>query len=100
MSVISNIECPSCGFKEAVSDDHELSLENIGLLVCERCGTRAIYGKPQPRVVVEPFVDDSGVKWARVRFQDAQTRADLQVHDIDPKLAAAIAQNLLSVVLA
>jgi len=98
----SHITCPACGHADDVAN--ETGLEAVEFLAqnvfqCSECNARLAYGKPAPRVVIEPFTDDRGRQFIRHRFQDPVTKADLYTADLDPKYAAMLATNVLSVVL-
>ena len=105
MPVKSEIQCPRCGHVETVEGSTILTLADIGLFVCTRtpgtddggCGCRVVHGKVEPRVVVEPYVDEHGVSWLRRRIQDGVTARDLFVFDLDGQHAAREAVNILSV---
>jgi hypothetical protein len=95
----NSVTCPSCGVEETPDDERPLPpLHEIGEFRCEACGSRFIYGKLVPRIVVEP-VDERGVRWTRIRFQDPKTKEDVHVVDIDQKLAVLFAKNVLSITL-
>ncbi len=91
------IACPACSHEEDHEAESVLTLNGIGLFVCDQCGFRSVYGVHQPRVVVEPFTDAKGMRWLRRRFQDPITRADRFVVDMDPNYAAREAVNILSI---
>lgn len=91
------VACPSCSHEEECEAERVLTLNGIGLFVCDQCGLRSVYGVLQLRVVVEPFTDAHGMTWLRRRFQDPLTRQDRHVIDIDPQHAAREAVNILSI---
>jgi hypothetical protein len=96
------IKCPTCGLEEAFADDGERPppLHEVGEFRCDGCGARYVYGQLTPCVVVEPHRNEAtGFMWTRIRFQDPATRADVHVADLDPKLAASLAKNILSLVI-
>lgn len=93
--------CPCCEAEERVpvpTDEpaRVLDLAEVGLFSCNRCGARVVHGVVMPRVVVEPFRDARGFVWVRYRFQDPKTKADVHVVDLDPKFAAQVSTNALS----
>lgn len=69
-----------------------------GVFRCDECGARMAYGRLTMREVVEPYVDDTGRRWVRRRFQDPKTREDLFVLDVDRERAIDCARELLSLV--
>lgn len=95
----SSIACPSCAHAEEIEAAAPVTIDDVGLFVCNACNTRVVHGKTLQRVVIEPFVDERGHKWVRRRFQDPKTKEDLHVVDIDPLLAAGEAKSLLSLVI-
>lgn len=68
------------------------------ILVCGECNARVSFGRLMPRVVVEPNVSDHR-RWLRLRFQDASTKLDVHVVDLDAQYAASLAKNILSLVI-
>jgi hypothetical protein len=94
------ITCPTCGVEEPADANGEAPppLHEVGEFVCDACGARYIFGKLAPVYVVEPNHDNKGLRWVRLRFQHPQTREDLYVADLDPKLALAFAKNVLALI--
>jgi len=96
----STIECPRCGHKAEVQAEEPMRLADLGLFECpERCGLRSAHGRLLLRVCTEPFVDERGREWVRLRFQHPLTNVELFVHDIDPKGAAMLATTILTQVI-
>lgn len=93
----ASITCPVCSAEERT--DAPVALADVGLFVCNACGSRVVLGKVMLRVVVEPFCDARGFRWVRTRYQDPKTKADVFVDDRDPQHAANVAKNILSVVI-
>lgn len=89
--------CPCCHVGEASPDGEPVALENVGLFRCDHCGARVVFGRVMPRVVIERVVDERGFGWIRKRYQDARTKEDLYVVDLDPKYAAMEVAEVLSV---
>lgn len=98
-TIDSRITCPACDTDEIAKAEMPLTLEDVALFRCEACGARVVFGALMPRMVAEPFVDESGRNWLRQRFQDPKTKADIYIVDIDPQAAASHAKNILSLVL-
>lgn len=92
----STIVCPRCKAIERC-DGANVTLESIGVFTCDQCRLRVVHGHILPNIVVEPFTDEKGFTWLRRRFQDALTRKDLYVVDVDPHWAALEATNILSI---
>lgn len=94
------IKCPVCGVEEAFDARGEAPppLHEVGKFRCEGCGARFVFGKPVPRVVVEPMHDQKGIRWTRIRVQSHLTKKDEHVFDLDPETALAFAKNVLSLV--
>jgi hypothetical protein len=96
------IQCLACGRPWDVPNDSDLSdaqFVTANIFKCSECGARTAYGQLMPRIVEEPFVDDRGHQFLRIRFQDPTTKADVYVVDLDPQYAASHAKNTLSLVL-
>jgi hypothetical protein len=101
------ITCPSCehiavvDFPELDDDApaEQVAAAKNGLFTCDECRARFANGRFAPRVVVEPFHDDQGVGFVRVRFQHPKTKEDLFVADFDPQNAASQAKQILSLVI-
>jgi hypothetical protein len=91
-----SITCRACGHTASV---HLPGVPDEHILRCDECGARTAYGTLMPRIVVEPFIDERGRQWCRKRYQDATTRQDLYVVDVDPQYAAMEAKNVLSLVI-
>ena len=87
------IECMACGHIADVAG--EVSLAN-DIFRCEECGARMAYGQLAPRIVVEPARAPQPM--CRIRIQDAKTKADVHVLELDPQYAAMLAKNILSLV--
>lgn len=93
----NSVTCPICGVEEASPDERPMPpLHDIGDFRCEACGTRVIFGKVAPRIVIEPY-EEHGIRWTRLRFQDPKTRQDIHVADLDPNLAVSVTKNVLSI---
>lgn len=95
------VTCPGCGVEEAFCADGERPppLHEIGEFTCDVCGLRAVYGTIQPRIVLEPLIDERHFKWTVLRVQDPKTKEDLVTPiRLDPKLVLRLANNLLSLV--
>jgi hypothetical protein len=97
---IDAITCPTCGVEEPFDANGERPppLHEVGKFKCDGCGTKYVFGKRVPRIVVEPNHDEKGLRWTRVRIQDPLTKADEFVFDVDPESALAFAKNILSLV--
>ena len=98
----TDIACLACGHTHAVEHDDELDDATFfarGIFRCDECGARMAHGRLMPRIVVEPYEDENGVRWLRRRFQDPSTKEELYVVDIDAQYAAMEAKNVLSLVL-
>lgn len=98
--VDASITCLACGHAAKVSVpmlEARSPLEH-DIFKCEECGAHMAYGRLAYREVVEPYVDDRGVKWVRRRFQDPRTKEDLFVVDVDRERALSIARELLALV--
>ncbi len=94
---INNITCPVCGVEEPFKDDGPyVPLQDVAKFICDACGARVIFGKLAPNIVVEPYHDDRGLVWTRLRIQDWKTRADLFVADLDPNWAQLLVKNIMS----
>ena len=97
------VTCPACGVEEVFMHDggNPPPLHEIGEFMCNACSARSVYGKLMPRIVVEPAKEETrGLLMVKLRFQDPRTRKDIYVTDpIDPKLAASLAKNILSLVI-
>lgn len=93
----NSVTCPACGVEEASPDERPLPpLHELGEFNCDACGACFVFGKPIPRIVIEPHYAQ-GVRFTRVRFQDPKTKTDAYVADFDPKSAVMIAKNILSI---
>jgi hypothetical protein len=95
------VTCPACGVEEPCDGDGNAPppLQTVGLFTCDACGARVVYGTMLPHVVVEPFTDTNGFTWVRKRYQHPRTREDQHVIDLDPKLAALEARDVLQLVI-
>ncbi len=83
------ITCPLCSH----TDTSDLPAEQV-VARCGECGTRIAYGRATSRWVVEPVGDGRFVRITIQRPGEVEPREEL----VDGMLAAAIAQNVLSVV--
>ena len=95
------ITCPTCGVEEVfrgAGNESPPPMHEVGKFKCDGCGTRYVYGKRVPRVVVEPNLDHKGLRWTRIRIQHPITKEDEQVFEVDPETALALAKNILSLV--
>lgn len=97
MSAIT-ITCLSCrhAFQVAAKSGCECAADDV--YRCLECGARMAFGKLMPRIVIEPFVDERGIRWVRKRYQDPITKADLYVVDVDREYALMEAKQILSLV--
>lgn len=92
-----SVVCPSCGVEEFDASVESPALHTIREFSCNACRARFVFGRPVPMVGVE-LVDDPavGMRWLRLQFQNPTTKAR-HVEDLDPKLAAMLALNILKV---
>ena len=97
----TQIQCLACGHVARVSVPlaEAPSPLDHGIFRCDECRARMVYGKLLFREVVEPFVDERGRHWLRRRFQDAATKVDVFVVDVDPQFAAMVARDMLDAVI-
>ena len=96
------VTCPVCGIEEVFDADgaRPPPLHEIGEFHCENdaCQARVVFGKIMPRIVVEPYRDERGFRWTRLRIQDPKTKEDISVSDLDPKMTVLLTKNLLVMV--
>ncbi len=92
------ITCPQCGLEEAFDAHGERPppLHECGEFRCNGCQNRYVFGKHVPRLVIEPWHQDSGLRWVRFRVQDEATKEDLYVFDLDPEYADYAFKSALS----
>lgn len=98
---MAHVFCPACDAKEQADPSMGsglIPLHKVAIFSCDACGARAVWGVVTPRVVVEPHTDANGLRWIRLRFQDARTREDRHVADFDPNLAIDLVRNIMSLV--
>lgn len=99
--VDATIACMACGHRASVSVPLVEARDPLaqGIYRCDECGARMAYGKLLLREVIEPYVDDHGIQWLRRRFQDPKTKTDILVVDVDPRMAATVAREILALVI-
>jgi len=96
------VTCLACAHHYDVPNDTGASDDDFvakNIFRCAECGARMAYGALAPRLVEEPFTDDAGNVFLRIRIQSPATKEDLYVLDLDPQYAAMHAKNVLSLVI-